>query len=429
MKVILNKTENRTSYLTIEMEQSDLYECVDKVFQRIVEKTKVPGFSKGNAPRDVLEKHVGRDKMVEYAIKEKVYSTYSKIINEQKLENAMQPIFKIVQTDPPIIEMVVPLKPLVELGDYHDMHVEPESLEIKKEEVDKILEGLRNQFTNYRLVDRPVIEKDLISIDIKGTVSGSTFLRGKSMKFQVTPEFDQCIPGLHKKMIGIKKGEEKEFKLILPKDYPDKLVAGKKASFKVKVYDVQVKTLPELNDEFANKVAPGVKTLDSLRERIVKNMRLEREQNAESRFEEKVVDSLIEISKLEYPPIMIDMDAENMVTESLQRLQASCKDEREYEKKLKQVSEDKIKEQFLPMAKRRVLWSLILNEVAKTESIEVDDKEVNEEIERMTRGSEEEKEVQREYLNDYQNRKNVLGLLKARKAIKRLVEIVQASNN
>ena len=429
MKITLIKNENHMTYLTVKAEEADMETYMEKIYQRLLKRIEVPGFNRGTAPRDVLERNVGRDRMVEEAIKEMVPAAHSQAIKEYSFQTEMQPIVKILQKEPAVFEMVVPLKPIVELGDYHSIKVEPDSLEIKEEEVDEVLEGLRVQFAKHDMVDRPVQEGDLITIDIEGIVLESPILSKKGVKFQVSPEFANDIPGLYKKMIGIKKGEEKEFKLKLPEDYTGKLVAGKEVLFKVKVYDIQAIVLPELNDEFANKVAPDLKTLDLLKERIEKNMRIEREQNADARFEEKVVESLIDISKLEYPPIMIDMESQGLINEYKEQLQTSCKDNREYEEKLKQLPEAVLKERALPLAKKRILWSLVVNEAAKAENIEVDDEEVDEEIERMISGSNEEKREQREYLNDDQNRQNVYNLLKARKTIKKLVEIVKASKN
>ncbi|MDD4873710.1 MAG: trigger factor [Dehalococcoidales bacterium] len=428
MKVTLDKTENRMSYLTVETDPSEIEEYMNKAYQRIVKNSEVPGFRKGNAPRDILEKHIGREKLIEEAINEMVPITCSKVIEEQKLEPVMQPMVKMIQKEPLVFEMVVPLKPIVELGDYHSLQIEPDSLEVKKEEIDEVLENLRIQFVNYTMVDRPVKEGDIITVDIEGIVLESPIIRNKGVKFQVTPEFSPEIPNLYEHMIGINKDEEKEFKLKLPDDYPGKVVAGKEVSFKVKVHDIQETMLPELNDEFAQKIAPDIKTLDLLKERIEMNMKIERERNAESKFEEKVVEALIAQSKLEYPPIMIDVEARNLISGYMQQMQASCRDEREYEEKMKQMPEAKLKEQAIPMAKKRLMWSLVVYEVAKTEGVQVDNEEVNVEIEHIISDSNDQKDESREYLRDYQNRQNVSDMLRARKTIRKLVEIVKSSN-
>jgi trigger factor len=161
MKVTLNKTENRTSYLTVETETSDMEEYLDKVYRRIVKRMEVPGVPRGSASRDIIEKHVGRDKMIEDAIQEMIPEICSKVVKEQKLDTQMQPLIKTIQKDPFIFEIIAPLRPLVKLGDYRNMRVEPESLEIKKEEVDLVLSKLRVQFAKYNIADHPVREGDL----------------------------------------------------------------------------------------------------------------------------------------------------------------------------------------------------------------------------------------------------------------------------
>jgi trigger factor len=429
MKVTLNKTENRTSYLTVETETSDMEEYLDKVYRRIVKRMEVPGVPRGSASRDIIEKHVGRDKMIEDAIQEMIPEICSKVVKEQKLDTQMQPLIKTIQKDPFIFEIIAPLRPLVKLGDYRNMRVEPESLEIKKEEVDLVLSKLRVQFAKYNIADRPVREGDLLTIDIEGIVSGSPFMQKNDVQFRVTPDFAPDIPDLYKQMLGMKKGEQKEFKLNLSKRYTGKATDVEEASFKVKVYDIKEMILPELNDEFANRVAPGIKTLDLLKERIAGNMRIEREQNAEQRFENKLMDSLIKISRFEYPPVKIEIEAQGLINDYKEQLKASCHDNQEYEEKMRQISDADLKERAVPLARKRILWALVINEAAKAENIEIDDAEVAEEIERMIgNAAEEEREEQREYFNYDQNRQDVYELIKARKTIKRLVEIVKVSN-
>jgi trigger factor len=429
MKATLDKTENHMTYLTVETEASEIEEYIEKVYQRIVKGTEVPGFRKGNAPREVLEKYVGREKMMEDAIKEMVPVTCSKVLKEQNLEAVIQPMVKILRNEPLKFEMVVPLKPVVELGDYHGIKVEPDSLEVKEEEVDKVLEDLRNQFGGQTMVDRPVKEGDIITLDIEGVVYESPFLRKKGVKFQVTPDFATDIPDLYEKMIGAKKGEELKFKLRLPENYESKVVAGKEVDFTVLVHDIQETSLPELDDEFAKKVAPGIESIDVLKERIRANMKSEKEHNADSKFEEKIVEALIESSKLEYPPIMVDLELRGLIEEYKQRLQSSCKDQKEYEQKIKQVPEEKLREEGGPVAKKRILWSLVLNEVTKAEGIDVNDQEIDAEIESMIKDSGAQMEEMRGYMNNYENRMDVKSFLLDRKTIKRLVEIVKASNN
>ena len=168
-----------------------------------------------------------------------------------------------------------------------------------------------------------------------------TFIDKKKVQFKVNSKASLDLPGLYKKMIGMKNNEEKEFKLKLPENYTDKAIAGKEALFTIKIYDIQNIILPQINDEFANKIAPDVKTLSLLRERIEKNMRKEREQNAKSKYERKVVEALIEKSKFEYSPLMVDMEVQGLIEDYKEQLKVSYTDNKEYEEELTQLSDEK----------------------------------------------------------------------------------------
>jgi trigger factor len=382
MKSTLDKTENHMSYLTVATEPSEIEEYIEKAYQRLVKRTEVPGFRKGNAPRDILEKHVGREKLLEDAIREAVPFICDNVIKEQNLEPVMQPMVKIVQNEPLKFEMIVALKPVVELGDYKNMVVEADPLEVSDEEITEVLDNLRKQYGgSFEISDRPIKKGDTVTADIIGEIYESPFLRNKGVRFELNAEFAKEIPGLGDKIIGMKKGEEQKFKLTLPDDYENKVVAGKEVLFTVTIKDVQGLTLPEIDDEFAKKVAPGVDSVDALKERISANLKNEKERNAVSNYEEKVIEKLIESSKLEYPPVMVDMELQGLLEDYKRQLQASCRDEKEFEERMKQVPEAKLRENGRPMAKKRVLWSLVVSEVAKAEEITVSAEEVDQEVE------------------------------------------------
>jgi len=428
MKSTLDKTENRMSYLTVTTEAPELEEYMEKAYHRLVKRTEVPGFRKGNAPRDILEKHVGREKMLEDAIKEAVPVICNSVIREHNLEPIMQPMVKIVQNEPLKFEMIVALKPLVELGDYKTMVVEADSLEVSDTEIDEVLNNLRKQYGgHFEISDRSIKMGDKVTADIIGEIYESPFIRKKGVSFELNSDFAKEIPGLGDKIVGMKKGEEQKFKLTLPDNYESKVVAGKEVLFTVTIKDVQGMNMPELDDEFAKKVAPGVDSVDALKERIRTNLKNEKERNAVSNYEEKVVEKLIESSKLEYPPLMVDMELQGLIQDYKRQLQASCRDEKEFEERMKQVPEAKLRENGKPMAKKRVLWSLVVSEVARAENITVSTEEVEQEIEEMIKDAGQNKEEMRKYLQENNGRQEVENFLSAKKTIKQLVEMVKAN--
>lgn len=428
MKSTLDKTENHMSYLTVVNEISEMEGYMEKAYQRLVKRTEVPGFRKGNAPRDILEKHVGREKLLEDAIREAVPFICDDVIKEHNLEPVMQPMVKIVENEPLKFEMIVALKPTVELGDYKSMVVEPEPLEVSDEELNEVLDNLRKQYGgSAESSDSPIKYGDNVTADIIGEIYESPIIRNKGITFELNSEFAKEIPGLADKLVGMKKGEESKFKLTLPDDYENKVVAGKEIEFTATIKDVRGMTLPELDDEFAKKVSPGIESLEALKDRIRTNLKSEKERNAVANYEEKVIEKLIEISKLEYPPVMIDMELQDLIQEYKRQLQASCRDEKEFEERMKQVPEAKLRENGKPMAKKRVLWTLVVSEVAKQEEVTVSDQEVDEEIESMIKDAGQGKEEMRKYLQESNGRREVESFLHAKKTIKQLVEMVKAN--
>jgi trigger factor len=216
-----------------------------------VQQVEIPGFRKGNAPREVLEQHVGRPRMLEQIKKEFMPIIWSEVIQEQKLQIMGQPTVKIIKEEPLTFGTIVPLKPLVEIIDYHSLRLQPEPMEVTDKDVENVLDNLRRQSATYEAVDRPVEQGDMPTIDIEGIVMESPFITNKSMQFSVRPDFLPEIPGLTDHFIGMKKCEEKDFKHRLPESFSNKLLAGKEVSFKVKVLEVKRENLPALGDTFA----------------------------------------------------------------------------------------------------------------------------------------------------------------------------------
>lgn len=425
MKVTFDRTENRTAYIVVEPEAADLKKHIDKVYKRMARKVEIPGYPDGNAPFDVIEKYIDKEQALEDAIKDLAHEDSSRIIKEQNIENWLQPMITILQYDPPKYEIAVALKPVVEIADYRKLKVEPEPPEVTDAEVDAILERQRIQVGTLVSVARPVQGGDLLILDVEGKVEGKTFMDKKYSKFYVNAEFVPEMPGLWEKLIGAKKEEQLNFKLTLPADYSDRSLAGKEADFCIRIHDVRELVLDEINDDFAKKVAPGVPSLEELKKRIRYNMAKEKEMTADTRFKEKIVARLIEESKIEYPTMLVDLQANQIMDDFKQQMKSSAKDENEYKEKMSFISMDKIKESSRELAKKRVLWSLVLDEVAKAEGITVSDDEIAAEIDGMTEDIEEEikQKESRRRLHTYE-RENVTDVIKVRKTVNRLAEIV-----
>jgi trigger factor len=426
VKITNEKTENRQAFLTIEMEPAEMEEPLDDSYRRLAKKADIPGFRKGKAPRAILERYVGKESLLEDAIKHLVPQAYDEAIKEQGIEPFTQPDIEITQTDPLVFKATVPLPPTVELGDYHSIRLAPDPVEITEDNISAVLEELRHQHAIWEPVERPSAFGDLVVLDIDSEVEEKPFIKRLGVQYQVLRDSVSPVPGFAEQIVGMQKEEEKEFKLTFPEDYPQSELAEKEASFKVKVSEIKEEKLPELNDELASQVSPDFKTVDKLREEVSTNLRHTAEERARVDFEEQVINTVIDQSQVEFPPVLVEMEINRLLNEQARQLQMSGRGLEEYLKSINKTEEE-LREELRPVATKNVTGSLALGEVARLEKIEVGDSEVDTAIDGMTKNAtEDKKDEMRKFLDNPQTRESIKQSLITRKTIERLVEIAKS---
>jgi len=427
VKVTNEKTENSQAFLTIEMEPAEVEESLEASYHRLVKKTEVPGFRKGKAPRAILERYLGKENLLEDALNNLLPKAYENAIKEQKIEAIAQPHIEIAQTDPVVFKVVVSLSPTIELGDYRSIKVKPDPVKLTKDDVSTAIEQLRHQQATWEPVDRPVDFGDLVVLDIDSNIDDKPFINQKGVQYQVLRDVLLPAPGFAEKLSGMKKDEEKEFKLQFPSDYPRSELAGKEPWFKVKVTEIKQERLPELNDEFASGISPDFKTLASLREQVSTNLRLRAEEQARIDFEERVIEAVVDLSQVEFPPILVEAEIDRLLSQQMRQWQMDDKGLEEYLRSIKKTEEE-LREELHPLATRRVTQSLVLGRITDEAKIEVSDAEINAEIENMTKSVDEKKKDKlREFLDAPQARESIKRTLITRKTIQRLAEIAKGS--
>ena len=426
MKVTREKTENSQAFLRIEMEPAEVEESLEQSYRRLVRKASIPGFRKGKAPRAVLERYLGRDSLLEDALNNLLPQAYDEAVKEQEIEAIATPSIEIAQTDPVVFKATVPLKPTIELGDYHQIQLTPEPVELTDDEVDTVIEQLRRQHAIWEPVERPANFDDLVALDIESHIEGKPFINQQGVQYQILHDQPLPVPGFAEQLSGMKGGEEKEFKLQLPEDYPRAELAGKEARFKVRVSEIKQQRLPELDDEFATSVNPDFKTFDSLRERISANLRLMAEEKARREFEERIIEAVVENSQVEFPPVLAEMEIARLLDQQMRRLQASDIGLEEYLGRINKTGEE-LREELRPLATKRVTSSLVLGRIAEQEKIEVGDAEIDAELENMVQSTTGSKDEVQKLLDSPQAHNSVEQILTTRKTIQRLVEIAGGS--
>jgi len=419
VKVDNEKTENRQVFLTIEMEPAELEESLESSYRRLVKKARVPGFRKGKAPRQILERYIGKESLLEDALNDLVPQAYEKAIKEQEIEAIAQPQIEITQTEPLIFKAVVPLKPTVILGDYKSIQMEPEPVKVTESTVDDVIEQLSHQHATWEPVERPVDFGDLVVLDVESNVDGNTFISQKGAQYQVLSEQSYPVAGFAEQLKGMKNNEEKEFKLTLPSDYPREELAGKEVSFKVKTTEIKQEILPELNDGFASHVDPEFKNMKALRKRALSDLKTRAEEQTRVNFEERVLDAVVELTEIDFPPILEESEINRMLN---QRFQGSNQTLEDYLGSIGKTEEE-LREELRPSANKRVTRSLVLGKVAEEEKIEVNDSDIDAEIDSMITATTEKKDELKKALNTPQVRESIEQTLLTRKTLQRLTEI------
>ncbi len=427
MKVANEKVENRQAFLTIEMEPAEVEQSLEKSYRRLVKKANIPGFRKGKAPRVVLERHIGKESLFNDALNDLLPEAYEKAIKEQEIEAYAQPNIEIVQTDPLLFKATVSLPPVINLGDYHHIQVTPEPVALSEDAVNTALEQLRHQRATWEPVERPVDFGDLVVLDVESSIEDKPFINQKGAQYQLLCDLPLPAPGFAEQLAGMKQDEEREFKLQFPPDYSNGEMAGKEPWFKVRITEIKQEKLPELDDEFAKEISADFKTLDQLREQLSDNLRLKAEEKARADFEERLIEAVVDITEMEFPPILVEMETDRLINQQLQRWQAVGKGLEEYLSSVNKTEEE-LREELRPVATKRVTQALVLDKIAEEEKVEVSSTEIDAEIENMTKSATENKGELQKFLNTPQSRESIKQVLISRKTMHRLVEIAKGSN-
>jgi trigger factor len=315
VKVSSTELPPRQVSLDIEVEKERLDRAVDDALRRLSGRVDVPGFRRGKAPRSMIERMIGRDRIVEEALDHLVPEVVSEAMQQEKLEPYTRPRVESIELDPLRLKAVVGLAPKVDLGDYKEgLRVTAEPPNVGDEQVDAVIQRLRDSYAQWAPVDRPVQLDDRVGLDLKATVEAreQPLLDSKEAEYVVDPAGAQPAPGFAEQLIGLKAGDEKTFTLTMPDDYRDADVAGKPAEFSVTLHWVKEREVPALDDDFAQQVG-NYTDVAALRAAIETQVREREESRVREKLEEDAMSRLVEISSIEFPPQLIDHQAEHLL--------------------------------------------------------------------------------------------------------------------
>ena len=407
--------------LTIEVSSEEFENAIAKAYKKNKNKISMPGFRKGKAPRAMIEKMYGKGIFYEDAANSIIPDAYADAAKESELEIVAQPEIDVTQIEsgkPFIFTATVALKPEVTLGEYKGIEVEKKEVEVTDEEVEAEINKVRE--SNARMLDiddRATQDGDTVLIDFDGYVDGKQFEGGKADDYSLVLGSHSFIDNFEEQLVGKNIGDDVEVNVTFPENYQAEELQGKPAVFKVKIKEIKVKELPELDDDFAQDVS-NFDTIAEYKEDLKKKLTENKEEALKREREEAVIGKIIENAQMDIPEQMVDAQTRQMTQEFAQRLSSQGLSIDQY-MQFTGLTPQKMIEELKPQALKRIQSLLVLEAVVATENIETTEEELDKEIENMASMYQMEVDKLKEVIGEEEKKQIGLDL-----AVQKAVEIV-----
>ena len=399
MSIKVEKTDNKNELkleFTVEAQKFD--ETMKKVYFKTVKYFNIPGFRKGKAPMNIIERYYGKEIFYEDTFNEILQEVYDKELRESNITAVSYPDLDVKQIGKGqdlIFTAVVQTKPEVKPGKYKGIEIKKVEYNVSDEDINHELGHMQER--NSRMVtvdDRAVENGDITVIDFEGFVDGKAFEGGKAEGHELTIGSNTFIPGFEDQIIGMKIDEEKDINVKFPEEYFSKELAGKDATFKVKLHEIKKKELPELDDEFAKDVSE-FDTLKELKESIKEKLEKENEQKAKYETEEAAIKAVCDNTEIDIPSGMIETEIDHMEKDMEQRMQYQGLTLEQYFQ-FTGTDAEKMREYMKENAETKVKTELVLEALQKAEKMEVLDEELKEKASEVSKlyGANDEKMVE-----------------------------------
>lgn len=385
MKVNVEKIDNQKIVLEIEIPQAEVAKALDKAYHKIAGQVNIPGFRKGKVPRNILEKRVGKEALLEEAFEIMAPQYYMEAIVAEKIEPVSRPQIEVVtlkEDQPVVFKAIVTPKPEVTLGEYKGVSVAVEATAVTDADVDSQLEALRNRHAKMVVTEGAELQNgDFAIIDFEGSIDGVPFEGGAGKAYPLEIGSGSFIPGFEEQLIGVKAGEEKDVNVAFPEDYHVADLAGKPAVFKVTVQDVKRKELPALDDEFAKEVSEFA-TIEELKADNKNKLEQAAVTKADNDFKNGALQKAVENAAVEVPDVMVEERIDHMVEDLSLNLQSRGMQLEMYLDYVK-MDMNTLRSNYRETATVNVKTDLVLEAVAKAEALELTEEDVTAEFAAM----------------------------------------------
>ncbi len=373
----------------------------------------------------MIEKQIGRHRLLDEAMDILVPDVYREAIEEQKLDPIATPALEIVSHEPFVFKATVPLRPEIDLGDYQALRLPKPPIDIKDEQIEDTLTTLRRRYGTVEPVERPAQKGDIIRGSLTAEVDGAKLFDQQDIEFRLTDESLGSLPGLVDSIVGLEKGAEMTTSVRADAGLADERIAGKDVTYQVKVEEVKEEKLAELDDNFAKEVGEGFDNVDSLRDRLRSDLLAAEEDAALHSYHNELVEKLVAQATIEYPAVLLEREIDRILDE---QANLDPRDPRAQDLYIARIgkSEEEVRAQVREAAEERLRRSLVLTQFADAENITVTHEEIDAEIDRMAVSAGEQSDMIRRVFGTENGHATVERSLLTRKTLDKLVELASS---
>jgi trigger factor len=422
VKVTTEELPERQIKLQIEVDDERHNKAIESAYKKLAPQVQIPGFRAGKAPRTLIEKQLGRHRLLDEAMDMVVPDAYREALEEKDINPVAQPSVELISHEPLVFTATVPLQPVVEVGNYQSLLVPRDDVKIENKQVDEALEDLQRRNGVIEPVSRKANKGDLISGSVSAKAGDMSIFSADDIEFRITDEALQSLPGFIDVVVGLKKGDDVTKNVEAPADFSDENIAGKTMTYVIKVAEVKEEKLPPLDDDFAKTIGDGYETLLALRAKIREDIEKSETEAALRTYETQAVDALVEQASVDYAPQMLEHEIEHLLQDQANLDPRDPRAQLIYLQRMNK-SEEEVRESVREEALLRLKRSLVLSEFASAENITVEDTDIDAELETMAGSAGEQADLIRQLFGTEEARDSLARTLHTRKTLARLVEI------
>ncbi len=381
VKVEIEKQKENEVKLKIETDKLEVNSSLDKVYNDVSYEIKIPGFRKGRIPKNILNLHLSKEYFFDKTAEKLIPKSYLEAIEKINIQPIDQPEIKVIQIEedkPLIFEATVQVRPEVKLGSFDKISIQKEDIKVTDSDVKNEIRKIQENQAKLNVVkNRKSKKDDFLLIDSEGYVEGKV-IEGSKVEKQLVQLGKNAAPEFNDKLVGCSAGDEREIKILVPKDIEDKKIVGKEITYKVKVIEVKEKELPELDEDFVKTIG-NYKTLDDFKKDIKDKLEKQVEMINKNNYERKLLGKVVDVCEVKVPKVLIERELEYIMKSLEDDLKAKDLSLQDYYTSIK-TDEEKVKKEYEIVAEKRIKQELVLDKISQAEKIQVTEKEVKDKI-------------------------------------------------